>query len=111
MVNPPARGSEFAQIIIELSILEYDQLRKKCQFASPELSTLAHFTFGTRVGKTIDERTIKIGCDKNQANALLEFANRNCPDLAPHIQHCIDQHPPTHQLLPVPRRKRLRDHP
>ena len=101
MVNPPALGSEFAQIIIELSILEYDQLRKKCQFASPELSTLAHFTFGTRDGKTIDERTIKIGCDKDQANALLEFANRNCPDLAPHIQRCIAAAPVSRLFLSV----------
>jgi len=94
MVNSPASGSGFAQIIIELSISEYDQLRKKCQLASPELRTLAHFSFNRRDGQTTDERTIKITCDKNQAAALLEFATRNCPELTPHIQHCIEQHSP-----------------
>ena len=98
MVKLPARGLGFDQIIdqiiIELSISQYDQLRKNCQLASPELRTLAHFTFGTRDGQTTGERTIIITCDKNQAAALLEFAVRNCPELTPHIQRCIDQ-PPT----------------
>src|SRR5690349_3878521 len=93
MVKLPPCDIEFDQIIIELSIAQYDELRKNCQLASPELSTLAHFTFNTGDGQTAGERTLKITCDKNQAAALHEFAVRNCPELAPHIQRCIDRHP------------------
>ena len=104
MVKLPAGGSGFALIVIELSILEYDQLRKNCQLASPELHTLAHFTFATRDGPTENERRIRISCDRNQAAALLELASRNCPELTPHIQRCIDQHPAAVPLVSVPRR-------
>lgn len=107
MVKLPPRDLEFDQIMdqitIELSLSQYDQLRKNCQIASPELRTLAHFTFDAGDGQTTGKRTVKITCDRDQATALLEFARRNCPELSPHLHRCIDQYQPAVSLVSVPR--------
>jgi hypothetical protein len=77
------------KVTIELPLERYDQLRDKCDTASPEFIVLINGCIDRRPKGNQFERFIQILCDKEQAETLLGLATRVCPDAVPAIKRAL----------------------